>query len=186
MKDEQAIFLQDIAKKKESNIILKKHIVCLEESINYLEKHLECLNEKITKLMCQRFETHNEIYLKNLEDKKKANQSLLITLKLEIQEIQGMYEKKIEMKEEEIKTISENYKKRLYEKFNEKISKGVNNVENEPILFKENHKKAQKFESGELKMKILEHETKMKKKQKKGGKKERLDEFNSKFYQLRK
>lgn len=143
---------------------------------------MEEFHEKFLKILAQRFESHNDIYLKNLEAQKKSNHNLLKNLKLETHEIKEMYEKRIEIKEQEIKMISENYKKRLYEKFNDKVSRDIKEVENEAI----EHSKVKNLEAEELKMKIKAQDTKMKKKQKKQTKKENLDEFNSKFYHLRK
>ena len=173
--------MKEKKKKKENIVFLKNYIVCLEESIVYIEKHLQELNEKLINLLTHRFETHNDISLKNLEDKKNSNKLILNTLKLESQEIKEMYEKRIEMKELEIRMISENYKKRLYEKFNSKVSKDFQEVENN-----RNSKKHKNLEAEELKMKIIDHETKIKRNKKKGGKKDNFEDFNSKFYHLRK
>lgn len=187
IQNENSEFLEKINKTNENNIFLKKHITFLEDSILYLEKILEELNEKIIKFWTQRFETYNEIFLKNLKEKKKTNQKIIQTLKFETQELRLMYEKRIDMKEQEIKMISENYKKRLYERFNAKVSFGMEEIENkEQTWIKENEKKAKKEEGNELKMKLIERETKLKKKQRRGNRKENLEEFNSKFYHLRK
>ena len=162
---------------------LKKHILCFEDSRSYLQNILEEFHERILRILTQRFESQNDIHLKNQEAQKKANQSLLINLKLETHEIKEMYEKRIEMKEQEIRMISENYKKRLYEKFNDKVSREVRHVDNESV---EETAIKRNSEAEEIKIKMMEHETKMKKIKKRATKKENLDDFNSKFYHLRK
>lgn len=157
---------------------------CVEDSIRYSQMVLSEFHSKFLMILTHRFESHNEIFMKNLDAKKKANLILIRNLNLEIQEIKAMYEKKIEMKEKEIKLISENYKKRLYEKFNDKVNRDFTEVEKDA---KECEKSGKKIVIDELKMKMIYNDTKNKKK---GGrkltKKENLDEFNSKFYHLRK
>lgn len=168
---------------KKNNI--KKHVECLEESIKYFSNVLQNINDKFLKLVSQRFETHNEIVLKNLQEKKKSNKVTLQNMKLEIQEIKEMYEKKLELKDQEIKTISDNYKKKLYENFNAKVSRDIHEIENEELP-KKNQQKKEKNEDFELKCKIIEHENKVKKyKKKQQNKKEKFEEMNMKFYELR-
>lgn len=165
---------------------IKKHLECLEESLKCFSNIFQNINDKFMKLVNQRFETNNEIDFKNLQEKQKSNKITLQNMKLEIQEIKEMYEKKLELKDQEIKAISENYKKRLYENFNAKVCRDIHEIENEELTKKNLHKK-DKNEDYELKSRIIDHENKVKKYKKKQqqNKKEKLEEMNMKFYELR-
>lgn len=184
--NEKNELLNKIKEGKENNESLRKVLGCYEDSISYIESVNQKINEKLLSLVAQRFEIHNDIYIKNLEEQKKSNDKNLKKYKIELQELKDIYEKKLELKDQEIKLISENYKRKLYENFNAKVSKEINNIGNNNLNNLQKEKQKLRKEDEELKQKILQHENKITRNQKKKNKKESMEEINMKFYQLRK